>query len=518
MGLLAIVVGGPFAMATAVAGADPDVNDMEASGTDASGNKNMAGQDLSGTAASATQLRAGGITDEEYDPIIAKFRPFLFPLDTDIRLEAEQQHVKGYEVQHVQSGSSALDCVTTAAISKAATISLTSSNVSGKLSMFPVDATILVQGVMGYAPGSSSVTEGTLMLIVTANTGSAVTCAPLNGITESGTEKVPAIPSGTTLSVCAPACSESQMIVAPDNYQPRPKNVYLQKKIFNIVITDKFAQQVKKFPFFETDIKENALYNFRRKSARSAWVGIQRKFVKTDAEMGEEYVYTQEGILRQLTMLVGLGDEFQYKYLTMINMLMFTENANGNTARAYCGRNFIKKLLGMAQNKTYKEIGFKSYDKLGVKVNAYEDNFGTVEYVYDPTLDDIGYSEFAVVVDIKHARRYVETESREFDIDMKRGAGTNHEAKRHVTIIADAIALKGYNSILVGPSSLIGTANLSDSAVNVEYVNNFPETASEGDLIYLGTAQTIGDDTYAVGAYQYTSGAWATYSGTVAII
>lgn len=528
--VMAVVTGGAYAMAVAeveddspIAGADKNVNDMDAPGVNSEGETNKAGQDLTGTAASAGQLRGGGIAEEEYDEIIAKFRPFLFPLDTDIRKQAQQKKVKGYEVTHVQSGSSVLDCETTAEVTTADQITLTKSNISGKLSMFPAYSTILVQGVSGYAKGSKTKKKGHLVLFVVANDGTNITCEAINGPAktdndiESGTT-VPTIPSGTVLSCMANACSESQMIVSPDNFQPRTKKVYLQKKVLNTVFTDKFREQVKKFPFFVEDVKSEALYNFRRKSARSAWLSCPSKFVVNTPNMGEELVYTQEGVLNQVTMLMGAPDVYDLKLLTAINMLMFTENASGNTARAYCGKNAIKRILHLKEIKTYKELGFESYNELGIEVHAYKDNFGKVEFVYDPTLDDLGYSDFMAVIDIKNARRYVETENREYTVDMKKGAGENREAERNVTIQADAIALKGYNSLLVGPSGMLESMNVADAATNVELVSVVPENPSDGQLIFLTAADSdlslVADKAY---RWDAASGKWVAYTGAVAI-
>lgn len=528
--VMAVVTGGAYAMAvgevedgSSIAGADKDVNDMDAPGVNSESETNKAGQDLTGTAASAGQLRGGGIAEEEYDEIIAKFRPFLFPLDTDIRKQAQQKKVKGYEITHVQSGSSVLDCETTTEITTADQITLTKSNISGKLSMFPAYSTILVQGVSGYAKGSKTKKKGHLVLFVVANDGTNITCEAINGPAktdndiESGTT-VPDIPSGTVLSCMANACSESQMIVSPDNFQPRTKKVYLQKKVLNTVFTDKFREQVKKFPFFVEDVKSEALYNFRRKSARSAWLSCPSKFVVNTPNMGEELVYTQEGVLNQVTMLMGAPDVYDLKLLTAISMLMFTENASGNTARAYCGKNAIKRILHLKEIKTYKELGFESYNELGIEVHAYKDNFGKVEFVYDPTLDDLGYSDFMAVIDIKNARRYVETENREYTVDMKKGAGENREAERNVTIQADAIALKGYNSLLVGPSGMLESMNVADAATNVELVSVVPENPSDGQLIFL-TAADADLSLTADKAYRWdaASGKWVAYTGAVAI-
>ena len=529
--MMAVVTGGAYAMAIAevedgseIAGADSDVNDMQAPGVDADGNLNAAGQDLQGTAASASQLRGGGLADEEYDEIIAKFRPFLFPLDTDIRKQASQKKVKGYEVTHVQSGSSVLDCETTTEIAGGEQITLTKANISGKVAMFPAFSTILVQGVKGYAKGSTNKRQGHLVLYVVSNDGTNITCEALNGPAKiqgdlEGGMTTPTIPAGTVLSCMANACSESQMIVSPDNFQPRTKKAYLQKKVLNTVFTDQFKQQVKKFPFFVEDVKGEALFNFRRKAARSAWVSWPSKFTVTDPKMGEEIVYTQEGILNQMTMLLGAPEEYDLKLLTAISMLMFTENASGNTARAYCGKNAIKRILHLKEVKTYKELGFESYNELGIEVHAYKDNFGKVEFVYDPTLDDLGYADFMAVIDIKNARRYVHTDNKEYTIDMKKGAGENREAERNVTIQADCIALKGYNSLLVGPSAQLETMNVADAATNVELVSVVPENPSDGQLIFL-TAADAELSLEADKAYRWdaASGKWVAYTGAVAIV
>lgn len=526
--VMAVATGGAYAMALSdtgeggkVAGADPDENDMQAPGVDAQGEMNMAGQDLQGTAASATQLRGGGLADDEYDEIISKFRPFQFPLDTDIRRQASQKKVKGYEVKHIQSGSSVLDCETTAEVSGGDQITLTKSNISGKLAMFPAFSTILVQGVAGYKAGSTNVKQGSLMLFVVSNDGTNIVCEAVNGPAKIQGEMestVPTIPSGTVLSCLANACSESQMIVSPDNFQPRTKTVFLQKKILNVVFTDKFAEQIKKFPFFKEDVKGEALYNFRRKASRSAWISAPSKFLINDPKMGEEYVYTQEGVLRQVTMLMGAADEFDMKLLTAINMFMYTENASGNVGRAYCGKNFIKRLLHMKEIKTYKELGFESYTELGIEVHAYKDNFGKTEFVYDPTLDDLGYADFACVVDIKNARRYIETESKEYTVDMKKGAGENREAERNVTIMADAIALKGYNSLLIGPSSMLEVMNVADAATNVELVSVVPENPSDGQLIFLTAADAdLSLDADKAYRWDAATGKWVAYTGAVAI-
>ena len=122
------------------------------------------------------------------------------------------------------------------------------------------------------------------------------------------------------------------------------------------------------------------------------------------------------------------------------------------------------------------------------------------------------------MVDIKNARRYVETESKEYTVDMKKGAGENREAERNVTIIADAIALKGYNSLLVGPSAMLESANLADAATNVQMVSAAPKNPSDGTLIFLTEADPA-LSLEAEKAYRYdaASGKWVLYTGAIVV-
>ena len=79
-----------------------------------------------------------------------------------------------------------------------------------------------------------------------------------------------------------------------------------------------------------------------------------------------------------------------------------------------------------------------------------------------------------------------------------------------------ALALRGFNSILVGPASLIAKRNVSKSARPVHMTSELPATPYEGMLILLENDVTVGNVTYSSDlVYEYKSGAWTQYVGTV---
>jgi hypothetical protein len=304
------------------------------------------------------------------------------------------------------------------------------------------------------------------------------------------------------------------MVVAPENYQPKPKVVYLQKKIVNVVITDEFKKVIKEVPLMEQDIREDALYKFRRKSAKSLWISAKSKrSVAQGAGMGNELVYTSEGILRQVDRMYGIGNAITYEDLIGICKMQFTTNSVSNEANAYCGKNFMEKLLNIDFTK-HKDVQFTAATVLGIDIKAFKCSFGTINFKYDPTLDDIGFEDYAVILDIKNAVRYVKENQKNESVDLKNAGMDAREATRDVTIEIDAVALRGYNSILVAPSGELYNGKWTPNIdITVTTAAALPtENLTEGMIVYL----TAASGTFAAGTLvQYKGGSWKEFSGVI---
>lgn len=501
--LMAVIFGADVSMAMAdTSGATADSKGMKT--------------DLTGTVASGTQVREGELAEEEIDETIAKFRPFLFPLDTDFRRETRQVPVKGYEIEHYASGASLLDCVTNSEVNNSGKAKIVVLPVADNFrKMFSVGATILVPEVDGYAPDDTDGTKklGKLMLVVTEKTSTEVKVEALNGPINSGNMYVPNISSGSKLNVCANACTESQMHVDPENYQPRPSTVYLQKKIVNIVMTDHFKEIVKKVPFFEDDLKDNALYNFRRKCARTLWVGVKSKRKIEVSGMGEEYAYTSEGAIPQLRSMYGINDTLTYEDLIGICKMQFTTYSANNEANAYCGKNFMEKLLNIDFTK-HKDVSFTANTVLGIDIKAFQTTFGRLNFKYDPTLDDIGFEDYCAVIDVKNACRYVMVDNKEQRVDMKEGAGENREATRDIHTQIDCMALKGFNSILVGPSDALMAMAGSRKTVVATSGAELPASPTDKQIFLLTEAKE-GWAANSLLQYDASTKTWAEYAGEI---
>lgn len=477
-----------------------------------------------GEGATAGAARAAGLEVEEIDQIIAKFRPFRFPLEWFITNRMTQQKATSYEQTHYRSGATVLEAVTGAEFSSTGTFAKKNvafsvnvdAFVSGVESIHEYD-TIYVKDVMGYADDGET-EDGGLFLFVTKKDEDSVRFAVINPpatVTAAGGLK---IPSGTKLVICGNACSESQMIVDPETYLPSSDTLFLQKKISNIVMTDEWLEQARKVKFVQKDVVDNGLYNHKRKCARSHWLG--RQFMTTinvkDAKIGNEPVYFERGILRQVNMsYMHDGEDYNWNDLIAISKMMFTENAANTTAVGLCGKNAMQRLLRLAANvDVQRSLKYERNDEMGVSIHKWHDGFGTIEFMLDPTLDDIGYQDFIVILDLENAVHYVKKIEAETSQDLKK-TGEAREAQRRIIQTIDCVGLKGYNSMIVGPASAAARVRaLGGVSLNIITSDTLTGIANptEGMVVYL----TESDGEYAAEeAYQYKGGSWVIYEGTV---
>lgn len=469
---------------------DPNANNMNS--PDGKG----AGQTLPGTQASATQLRRAKLVEDQYDPDIVEFEADDYVLLNAAQTIALQRNVGGhdYEITDFRIGEEDLKLTVIDDIAAGEKIILTESNCSGNLNMLGVSSTIVVKGVGGYKNGSQTEKDGgPLVLFVVSNDEEKITCRPVNGITKADGSKseylreytAPAIPAGTEMVITSVAASESQMIVQPDNTQPRPNTVYLQKMEFNILITDHEREIIKKTSWGLADIKAQALRNFKKKQEYSLWIMAQGKFIMRTKDGNEEYVYTMQGALRQLTNTLGLDEKFKWEHISAIGKVMGTGLGKSKEAWAYCGMNKIAELENMPEI-LHHTVEYKHHKTdYGIVVRDLVSSFGTWHIVHAPALDDLGYKNFMVVIPMQKAKYYhnINGNSKTYEIDLKKAGNDAREASRYVYIESGALKLGGHTSLLVGPSDEIVEKNMSDNSNPVILVDALPADPSDGMLI-----------------------------------
>lgn len=493
---------------------NPDTNDRLSPG----GKKD--GQDLTGSQASSTQLREGGLLDKEWDSEIVKFYPFKTPILSIVRQMAKTVNIKNWSVSHQRVGGETLDGQVTQKIVAGDTVEINSTNFSGSIRPFYKGTTVIVSGVPGYKEGSKTKTEGTLMLYVIEANGKKAVMQAVNGIpkNEGDTREnldnmtCPEIPVGTTLLAASSAASESQLTINPENFQPREKSVYVQKKLLNIVFTDDYEKVKKEQPITVADLKTDAIIKYNLRAERTYLMGIKSRFKAETGDGQIEDVYTSEGIINQLTNTYAIGDEYTLSDLIAISKLQFTEFSENDRCFAFCGKNAIERLENIKLEGSHQN-DFINHNEFDLSFKRFKDTFGSLDFIWAQTLDLMGMSDFMVIFDPKASRRYVKIGKREQTNDMSKGGGEVRDAKRWIHQEADTVALRGYNSILVGPASKINKI-ATESLGAIISAAKLPATPAKGMKVALTKGYVNGETTYEAGTvYYYDGSAWSVYAG-----
>lgn len=493
---------------------NPDTNDRLSPGD------KKDGQDLTGSQASSTQLREGGLLDKEWDSEIVKFYPFKTPILSIVRRMAKTVNIKNWSVSHQRVGGETLDGQVTQKIVAGDTVEINSTNFSGSIRPFYKGTTVIVSGVPGYKEGSKTKTEGTLMLYVIEANGKKAVMQAVNGIpkNEGDTREnldnmtCPEIPVGTTLLAASSAASESQLTITPENFQPREKSVYVQKKLLNIVFTDDYEKVKKEQPITVADLKTDAIIKYNLRAERTYLMGIKSRFKAETGDGQIEDVYTSEGIINQLTNTYAIGDEYTLSDLIAISKLQFTEFSENDRCFAFCGKNAIERLENIKLEGSHQN-DFINHNEFDLSFKRFKDTFGSLDFIWAQTLDLMGMSDFMVIFDPKASRRYVKIGKREQTNDMSKGGGEVRDAKRWIHQEADSVALRGYNSILVGPASKINKI-ATESLGAIISAAELPATPAKGMKVALTKDYVNGETTYEAGTvYYYDGSAWSVYAG-----
>ncbi len=448
---------------------------------------------LQNKAATATDVRDAGLEAEDYDADVDNFRKFRFPSETYFARRCRPVKVNSYVHGHYRSGSSDLEAIYTGD-----SVTITAGqNTEGKyvkntqVLTLPVSAfdnpdcltefsTVAVNNVEGFRKDDegNEVSDGELVLFVLDHKDGSenVKFRVLNPPVNTSTPTTTTIASDSRFYVMATACSESQMHVASETYLPEKFDVFLQKKIVTCVITDEFDEQEKKITLKTRNVLANAEYNFKRKCARSHWNGTKARVDVYVPETGNrEAVYFENGVLRQIPMLYTHGAELTDDDLLAMTTLMFTNNSMSDDATVFCGKKAMQRFIKLVNSADkYKDVGKVEVNDYGIKVRNYRDNFGAFEFVWDPTLDDLGYEEYMIVLDLYHATRPYKRNDSKTTRDMSK-TGEAREAKEHNLCRIDCIALNGFNAIIVCPSTVALQAyNLGGIEANFQSVSALP--------------------------------------------
>lgn len=480
-------------------------------------------------ASTASVLDDEGLVENHIDDYVSKYRAYRYPLHTDILRKSRQIKVDTKEPTDWEVGEAVLELTTIGEITGAeGEVTLTKGThiALADWNIIRANVTLMV-GVPGGYQGA--VADGSpLILFVTGKTKTQMTVIAVNGApgtVNTQLKTVPTIAAGTTIFPMAPAMSESEVEIEPDNAMPTERACYLQKKVCAITYTELFERIKKKARWSVQDIKDYSLDMFRRICTRSMLISAPSKFQKYNEKTGWETAYTEEGILRQMRLGYELTDaQLDFSDLIAIQAMLCGKYNTPYELTAYCGTKFVQRLLNIDFTK-HKEYTVRNYtdETTKIKITSFESNFGTIKFEHEYGLDDLGYSECAIIFGVEEAKHFYYQKNKTLKINHEKGEGGEvREAKSEYYIKDDCVKLDTFNSMIVGPSELVGGYKLSALDVVIKSVNELPTAGAVGDIVYLINDYTgdDSDETIAMGLYQCTTASagatpavWSPYDG-----
>jgi hypothetical protein len=359
-------------------------------------------------AISATETHANSenLLLDTIDDKVVLIRPYDVSLDTisrritDVR-KSNNQTVRHYAIDVIDLTATLSTAYTTSSGVKQTALSTSND------SIFASEQTIFCIGVNGYKEDGSTVDAGNdLMLYVIGKDSSGKPIVTAANGTGADRQVIPSIAANTVLVRGGRAGSESQISTDPYSGVPTDFEQYLQKFIAQVEMTTIFERADKEVEWTFTDAEEEALFDLRRTQNSTYWKGIKSRIkVKNAHTQKAEDVYFTRGIWQQA------GKDFSFGNVvpdaTSLVALMkhaFTGNSSGKRKLIIMGSDFLEKIETVEYTKVVY-VGAKQ-QAYGLEFSTIVSKFGTLLGVHDQSLDDIGMSDKAFILDPDFLRKW----------------------------------------------------------------------------------------------------------------
>lgn len=365
-------------------------------------------------------------------------------------------------------------------------------------------STLIVQGVDGYDDKGEKTPGKWLMLFATGErTGDNPMVRAVNGpkpanSADSVLRGMPAIPAGTKLSIMANALYETQKEVDPTLIVPKPRQVILQKRGMNQLVSDYFDAQKKHIPFAKALLAEQAILNFKREGNRTLWMGRPGVIPVNVPKLGVQDVYMTEGIRWQFLRELQITGKWTFEKFIALMKMFYTGEDVPKSCIMLAGKNLLEEIQCI-NFKEHPEVQVCAYNngKFGWDVTRIHTVFGDVDIKREPTLDTLGLSNSGALIGEDRLVHYTYSTQHEFS-DRVDG----QEATRTGILVWDALALKGGCHIW-----LDGEGNAANAGAVVYQIWDSDQKPDDADLV-KGTVYYLLQDVPAMGPTAQNGTMW----------
>lgn len=345
----------------------------------------------------------------EIDSQIVKIRPMATPVDQLSRCagakRAGSMTVDYYNVDTKPTTAQVQDDTPTPTasgdVSRFTKVKLMTTNNE----IFDVSDTILVQGVSGYAPDGTTVTNNDLVLYVVKkeDNDGGIWVMAANGMKVGDTENcVPKISKSTILIRMGRAASE--LDVMSPQFEALPQKARNFCQIFKCQIEQSTIMKMsnKEVPWDMSDQEEAAIYDMRLGMEKSFLFGVKKKL--WDPAKKENILLTG-GIWYQAGKAFNYdGEKFTQNEVVDLMRDAFTGNAGSKRKILIGGSGLIGRLNKLEYSKVV--TAGENVVKWGIDFSELRSKFGTLYVLLSEVFDEVGMADNGMVIDPEYLQKY----------------------------------------------------------------------------------------------------------------
>jgi hypothetical protein len=333
--------------------------------------------------------------EQHVSKIVTEVKPDQFPLDTLLRKIRKSETASNVKVEYDtvvylgrQSATAALFTAAGSDADKSVVLTVTTADI------WTVYDTVYIPTILGADSKPLR-----LYVMAVDRAADTITVTAINGSGADG-QRVPTIASATVIYRSAPAISETKSFWQTTTQLPARDYNYCQimgTTIERSVVDAKL--RAKSGHSFNDKVNEK-IYGLRS-SMEAAYLFGSRK--RTLNSVDGEYVHTMNGITNIITQSIDYGTGAGATDMSIADVLDMQELAfagkNGSDKRfMLCGKKVVTAMSKLTFDRQVESMGKMVMH--GIKVEGLSSGFGEVYYKYSALLDNMGWENKAIVLDL----------------------------------------------------------------------------------------------------------------------
>ena len=375
-----------------------------------------------GTGTVSTEKVKAGVADLDQDyvsKLVTQMRPAATPLDTIMRQIRQATPIKSWKTEFYAVDARPLyDEVHTAHTHSAGSGVTTKELRVKNVGMWAADDTVMFKGITG-GDGKDLV----CFVISKDTSGNTVKIQPLNGVDDtfdgSAIKAIPSIAANTRMVRLGSCKHELDAQTSPYAILPEKSYNYVQR--FMAQVEESIYQRLhqKEVDWTFTDYEAQNVFDMKATMEQSFLFGIRSEF--TDL-VNSKKRYSTGGIANFITKAVeyGLGGTDRViddAWFVDASKTIFQGNSGSEVRYLFGGSGLMANLMKVGT--VLKQIqGKQTMVKYGLTFKEIETNFGLLRFFHHPLLDQAGWEDNGLVLDLSFIEKhtFIPLKTKELDL------------------------------------------------------------------------------------------------------